>query len=121
MNILLIDDDRNFLFLLSQVLRRQGYRVYSALNGIRALYLLSNHKVDVILSDVIMEDTPIMSLTCTLKKVYPKTPLILLSGLSSGPLITNALRLGADEFIPKPVDLPLLYTTIQKLDQGRRA
>lgn len=115
MNILLIDDDKNFLFLLSQVLRKQGYRVFSALNGIRALHLLHSHKVDLILSDVLMEDTPIMSLTCTLKASYPQTPLILLSGLTSGPLITNALNLGADEFLAKPVDLPLLYSTIEKL------
>jgi len=115
MNILLIDDDKDFLFLLSKTMTKQGYHVYTALNGLKALDELSDHKIDLIISDVIMVDTPIMSLTCTLKNLYPKTPIILVSGLPSGPLINNTLTLGADQFIPKPIDLTRLYTAINKL------
>jgi len=115
MNILLIDDDKDFLFLLSKTMSKQGYHVYTALNGIKALDELSDHRIDIIISDVIMVDTPIMSLTCTLKNRYPKTPIILISGLPSGPLINNTLNLGADEFIPKPLNMNLLYSTIDRL------
>jgi DNA-binding response OmpR family regulator len=115
MNILLIDDDKDFLFLLSKSMSKRGYHVYTALNGIKALDELNDHNIDLIISDVIMADTPIMSLTCTLKHLYPKTPIILISGLPSGPLIDNTLTLGADEFIPKPINMSLLYSTISKL------
>lgn len=115
MNILLIDDDKDFLFLLSKTMSKQGYHVYTALNGLKALDELNHHPIDLIISDVIMADTPIMSLTCTLKNLYPKTPIILVSGLPSGPLINNTLTLGADEFIPKPINLSQLYSTINKL------
>ncbi|PBQ31939.1 hypothetical protein CNR22_09200 [Sphingobacteriaceae bacterium] len=114
-NILVIDDDKDFLFLISKTMSKQGYHVYTASNGIKALDELSDHKIDLIISDVIMLDTPIMSLTCTLKNLYPKTPIILISGLPGGPLINNTLTLGADEFIPKPINMNLLYSTIDKL------
>ena len=115
LHILLIDDDKDFLFLLGKNMSKQGFHVYTAQNGIKALDELSDHKIDLIISDVLMADTPIMSLTCTLKHLYPKTPIILVSGLPSGPLINNTLTLGADEFIPKPINLNLLYNTIDRL------
>lgn len=118
MNILLIDDDKDFLFLLSKTMRKHGYHVYTAQNGINALDELSEHEIDLIISDVLMADTPIMSLTCTLKNMYPKTPIILVSGLPSGPLINNTLTLGADEFIPKPINMDQLYTTIDRLSHA---
>jgi two-component system response regulator HydG len=113
--ILLIDDDKDYLFLLSKSISKKGYHVYTALNGMKALHEMNDHKIDVVISDVIMSDTPIMSFTCTLKNLYPKTPLILMSGLPYGPLISNSLTLGADEFIPKPINMNALFSTIDKL------
>ena len=115
MNILVIDDDKDFLFLISKTMSKHGYHVYTASNGLRALDEMNDHKIDLVISDVIMLDTPIMSLTCTLKNLYPKTPIILISGLLGGALINNTLTLGADEFIPKPLNMNLLYSTIEKL------
>jgi DNA-binding NtrC family response regulator len=115
MNILIIDDDKEFLFLLSNSLKKQGYKVFTACNGVKALDVLSEEPVDLIISDVIMSDTPIMSLTCTLKKLYPMVPIILISGLPAGPLIHNSLTLGASEFVPKPINLGLLFNTIDRL------
>jgi DNA-binding NtrC family response regulator len=115
MNILLIDDDKEFLFLMSNSLKRRGYNVHSALNGVKALDTLNSNKIDLIISDVIMSDTPIMSLTCTLKNLYPKIPIILISGLPAEPLIHNSLTLGANEFIPKPVNLTALVNAISRL------
>ncbi|WP_317898972.1 response regulator [Aurantibacillus circumpalustris] len=116
-NILLIDDDENFLYLLAEILDKHGYQVYTASNGLKALEEMDLHKIDLVISDVIMEDTPIMSLTCTLKHLYPATPILLVSCLSTGPVIDHTLALGADEFLPKPIDLDLLYKTIDKLSE----
>jgi DNA-binding NtrC family response regulator len=118
MNILIIDDDQDYLFLLSKTIRKKGHHVYTAINGIKALDEMSEHEIDLIISDVIMTDTPIMSFTCTLKNLYPKTPIILISGIPKGPLIKNSLTLGADDFIPKPLNINLLFNTINKLKGG---
>ncbi len=115
MNILVIDDDSEFLFLMCHALKKHGFEVHSAKNGVGALDVLADHKIDLVISDVIMSDTPIMSLTCTLKKLYPAMPIILISGLPAEPLIHNSLTLGANEFIPKPINMNQLYRTIDRL------
>jgi two-component system response regulator HydG len=111
----LIDDDNDFLYLMSKRISKQGHEVFTASNGISALDEMDHHKIDVVISDVIMSDTPIMSLTCTLKHLYPNTPLILVSGLPNGPLVSNSLTLGADEFISKPINMKQLLNTIERL------
>lgn len=115
MNILVIDDDKDFLFLLSGSISKEGHSVYTATNGLSALGSLESHHIDLIISDVIMKDTPILSLTCILKKRYPHTPLILISGLPQGHLVNNSLNLGADDFVPKPVDMGRLLKSISRL------
>jgi len=115
MNILVIDDDKDFLFLLSKRISKQGHEVYTAINGIKALDEMDQHKIDVVVTDVVMRDTPIMSLTCTLKQLYPKTPIILISGLPNEPNINNSLTLGADDFVAKPINMHQLMNSIERL------
>ena len=115
MTILLIDDDKDFLYLLSTRMAKQGYEVYTAQDGLSALSEMDQHHIDLVISDVVMKNTPIMSLTCTLKKNYPHTPLILISGLPNEPMINNSLNLGADEFIPKPINMSHLIKSVERL------
>ncbi len=115
MTILLLDDNKELLFLLGQSLRKKGFEVHTALNGTAALVILSENKIDLVISDVIMFGTPIMSFTCTLKNLYPKIPLLLISGDPKNSLIDNAFTLGANEFIPKPINISELVAAINKL------
>ena len=114
MNILIIDDDQEFLYLLNGLITKYGFKVFTATNGIEALKQLTEKEIDLVITDAIMPDTPIMSFICTLKNDYPDIPLILISGLPSSPLISNSLILGADVFIPKPIDIHSLFETINK-------
>lgn len=114
MNILVIDDDKDFLFLISRSIRKEGHHVHISTTGLEALQWMAEHPTDVVISDVVMRDTPIMSLTCALKNRYPKTPIILISGLPEGPLVSTTLTLGADEFVPKPINMPQLLTAINR-------
>lgn len=114
MNILLIDDDKEFLYLLNELISRRGFKAFTATNGIEALKQLTENKIDLVITDAIMPDTPIMSFICTLKNDYPNTPLILISGLPSNPLISNSMILGADEFIAKPINTHSLFEAIDR-------
>ena len=116
MKILVIDDNRVMLHAIKAVLLEKGHQVYLASNGIQALNKMYSVQMDCIISDVVMPDTPIMSLICSLKNFYKKAvPLILVSTFISNPLIDNALILGADAFIPKPIDFKLLGNVIDRL------
>jgi len=114
MNILVIDDDTEFLFLIKNLIHKGDTNVQTATNGMTALEILNNNRVDLVITDAIMPDTPIMSFICTIKKSYPKTPLILISGLPTNPLISNSMILGADEFIPKPINIKTLFSAIDR-------
>lgn len=114
MNILVIDDDEQFLFVLGELLKKYGFNVSLARNGMEALETISEEDIHLIITDTIMPDTPIMSFICTLKNSYPELPVILISGLPTSPLINNSLILGADQFLPKPLDLNSLFTAINK-------
>jgi len=114
MEILIIDDDEEFLFLLNELLIQHGFKSHIATNGIKALKFMHEHNIDLVITDAIMPDTPIMSFICTLKNSYPGIPLILISGLPHNPLVNNSLILGADEFIPKPIDVGSLLKVINK-------
>jgi DNA-binding response OmpR family regulator len=118
MEILIIDDDEEFLYLLKDLITKYGYSVFTATNGIKALEVMMQNKIDLVITDAIMPDTPIMSFICTLKNSYPNTPLILISGLPHNPLINNSLILGADEFIPKPINTNSLVRTISKYNKA---
>lgn len=118
MNILVIDDDKEFLYLFKNLINKDDMNVQTATNGMLALEILNTNKIDLVITDAIMPDTPIMSFICTVKNSYPKTPLILISGLPTNPLINNSMILGADEFIPKPINLSLLISTINKFKKA---
>ncbi len=118
MDILIIDDDEEFLYLLKDLIRKNGFNVHTSTNGIKALEVMMQQKIDLVITDAIMPDTPIMSFICTLKTSYPNTPLILISGLPHNPLINNSLILGADEFIPKPINTSSLVKTINKYNKA---
>lgn len=118
MDILIIDDDEEFLYLLKNQINRYGFTAHTATNGIKALEIMSLNEIDLVITDAIMPDTPIMSFICTLKHSFPTTPLILISGLPNNPLINNSLILGADEFIPKPIDTSALMSTINKYSKA---
>ena len=112
MTVLVIDDNSEFLTLMQRLLEKRQFQAYTAENGLKALEILDDHPVDIILCDVLMPETHVMSLICTLKNIYPHTPLILVSGLPKGPLVKHSLSLGADDFIPKPINSEMLFETI---------
>lgn len=85
MNILVIDDDEQFLFVMSELLKKYGFDVKTALNGMSALQIISESDIELVISDTIMPDTPIMSFICTLKSSWPDLPVILISGLPGSP------------------------------------
>jgi DNA-binding NtrC family response regulator len=114
MNILVIDDDPDFLYILGNTLHGKGYTVFTALNGQKALDYMTENEIHLVISDVVMTDTPILSLTCTLKTMFPKVPIVLISGIPNDFLASKSISLGADSFIPKPLNMRDLYNTINR-------
>jgi len=103
--ILIVDDEENILRSLKRLLRQDGYRILTAINGDSALQLMAKYNVQVILSDMRM---PEISGTELLKKVsdlHPHTIRMILSGYADINAVTEAVNNGGlYKFLLKPWD-----------------
>ena len=81
--ILCIDDEEPALLLRRRVLEKAGYRVFTALTGKEGIELFRFQTIDAVILDYWMADMDGLEVATELKKLNPKTPIIVLSGYAS--------------------------------------
>src|SRR3982075_3022192 len=111
-HLLLIDDDPNTLASLSRAFRLAGYEATVCDSAIRALELIRGAHFDVIFSDVVMPGKDGISLLEDLKAAGVTTPVVMISGQASIETAVRATRLGAVDFLEKPLSTEKLLVTI---------
>jgi CheY-like chemotaxis protein len=108
--VLVVDDDRMMRALLTRILEAEGYRVYSAGDGVEALDLLSgNGAVDIVVTDVVMPRMDGRELAAELGKRLPRLPVLLISGAHLGG------RSPSGPLLPKPFTPMSLVSSIREL------
>jgi DNA-binding NtrC family response regulator len=100
---LLVDDDPNIISLLESVFSDTSYQIYSARNGKSALALMEKVKIDATLIDLVMPEMDGITLLKEIKKDYPETMAIMLSGYGCIESAVKAVKLGAVDFLEKPI------------------
>ncbi|MHA1146362.1 MAG: response regulator [Candidatus Helarchaeota archaeon] len=108
--ILIVDDDRDILILLKEIIEQQGYDVDVEMGGIEALDKLSREKYDLLLSDIKMPGMDGIEL-CRECKAHPdlkNIPIILFSAYY------DELKSCADSFLPKPIESKVLFKVIKE-------
>jgi len=81
--ILCIDDEEPALLLRRRVLEKAGYRVFTALTGKEGIEIFRFQSIDAVILDYWMADLDGLDVAAELKKLNPKTPVIMLSGYTS--------------------------------------
>jgi YesN/AraC family two-component response regulator len=121
--VLCVDDEGFILKGLERLLGLEGYRVLTALNGKRALEIMDRENVDLILADQRMPGMDGAELLSMVKKKYPNTIRIMVSGYSDFSRLASAINEGEIyRFIPKPWDAQELKNIVATaLEQGRLA
>jgi two-component system nitrogen regulation response regulator NtrX len=114
-HLLLIDDDPNTLASLSRAFRLAGYEATVCDSAARALDLIRAERFDVIFSDVVMPGKDGISLLEDLKATGVTTPVVMISGQASVELAVRATRLGAVDFLEKPLSTEKLLVTIENV------
>jgi DNA-binding NtrC family response regulator len=112
-HLLLIDDDPNTLASLSRAFRLAGHEATVCDNAARATELLKTESFDLILSDVVMPGKSGLELLEDLKKTGVKTPIVLISGQANIEMAVKATRLGALDFLEKPLSTDKLLVTVE--------
>jgi len=100
--ILIVDDDKHILNIFSQMIRLRGYEPLTAQNGKQALDILSKKNVNVVITDVRMPEMNGMELLTIIKKKYPDTDVIVITGYASTDDAVKAMKCGASDYILKP-------------------
>ncbi|MEW7311927.1 two-component system response regulator GlrR [Buttiauxella gaviniae] len=110
--LLLVDDDPGLLKLLGMRLTSEGYTVSTAESGAEGLRLLGREKIDLVISDLRMDEMDGMALFAEIQKVQPGMPVIILTAHGSIPDAVAATQQGVFSFLTKPVDKDALYKAI---------
>jgi DNA-binding NtrC family response regulator len=121
--ILIVDDDQGTLASLSRAFALEGYTAITSSSAARALERLQEEPVDAILSDVVMPEMDGLEFLAKVKEQAPEVPVILMSGQATVETAMKATRLGALDFVEKPVGLDRLLLTLRnalRLDRLQR-
>ncbi|MGM3175897.1 two-component system response regulator GlrR [Dickeya lacustris] len=111
-SLLLVDDDPSLLKLLGMRLTSEGFSVTTATSGQEALRLLAREKIDLIISDLRMDEMDGLALFAEVQRNQPGIPVIILTAHGSIPEAVAATQKGVFGFLTKPVDRDALYQAI---------
>src|ERR1051325_7895075 len=112
--ILIIDDDRDMCLLLKRFLTRHGYEVLEAYNGKKALELLESTEPSLVMCDFRLEDMEGNVLLGKIKEKYPHLPVIIITGYSDIKIAVEVMKMGAYDYITKPLFPDEILVTIKK-------
>ncbi len=110
--ILVVDDDALIRELLSSWLDHRGYGVQTAENGQQALAMHQQQGFDLILLDIMMPDMNGFDVLTALKAAGNTTPVVVMSALTDLKSVVTCIKLGAEDFLSKPIESELLWARI---------
>jgi phosphoserine phosphatase RsbU/P len=121
--LLIVDDDEANRDMLSRRLERKGFEVTVAEDGHRAIELVRARPFDLVLLDVLMPGLSGLEVLRELRRGFPATelPVIMATALSESGDVVEALRLGANDYVSKPLDFPVVLARIHAQLSLKRA
>jgi two-component system NtrC family response regulator len=114
-NLLIIDDEKNQLELLSGYLKKKGAGVFSASSGNEGIEIVKNKSIDIIISDFKMPDKTGLEVLKEIKKLNPEIDFIIVTAFGTVDNAVQAIQNGAYDYIQKPIDLDVLDLTLNRL------
>jgi len=113
--ILIVDDDSTAMELFAAILRQNGFSVLTASSAFESLSILSALDFDVVLSDLRLPDMSGLDMLKQLRDRGSMVPFVLLTGFGSIPDVVAAMRLGAFDFLEKPITNDDLVQTVRSV------
>lgn len=111
-NILLVDDDATFCVMLRTFLEKKGFKVKVAFSFNEGLKALKDYVFDIVLTDIRLPDNDGLELLTQVKAKQPQTPVILMTGYGDIRSAVKAIKIGAFEYVTKPVNPDEILFTI---------
>jgi two-component system NtrC family response regulator len=112
--ILIVDDEKNYLLVLEDLLSEEGYEVITAESAGEGLALAESHELDVVLTDMKMPGMDGMAFMERLHAIRPDMPVVMMTAFGTVEKAVEAMRKGAFDYILKPFENEELRVTIRK-------
>jgi DNA-binding NtrC family response regulator len=110
--LLIIDDERSILDLLSVVFTKEGYQVETSLSASKALELIEKQDFDLVISDIKLPEMSGMEILRRVKKEKPELPFVMITAYGSIKQAVEALKAGALDYVVKPFDVEELKIVV---------
>jgi DNA-binding NtrC family response regulator len=117
--VLIVDDEENIRRVLSMALQKEGYHTIAASGGHQALKLLDEARCDVMLSDMVMPDMNGLELLRRAREKQPELLVVMMTAYGTIPAAVEAMRLGAVDFLTKPLEMDVLRKVIRNALRDR--
>lgn len=110
--ILVVDDEPDVVSLLQKYLTLKQYEVYTATNGLDAIQKAKDIRLHIVLLDIIMTGMGGIQTMQEIKKINPQIVVFMLTAVTDEELAKKVVQLGADDYIPKPINLDYIGTCL---------
>ncbi len=120
-HVLVVDDEEIARTNLAHVLKKEGYAVRIAANGVEALEQVRAWSFDLIVTDLKMDKMDGMTLLAEAGRLSPATQIIIVTGFATVQSAVQAMRTGAAHYLTKPISLDELRSTVRELLAKRKA
>lgn len=115
--LLLVDDEENMLHMLSSYLRKLGYEVVTALNGVEGLELVQTFTPDFILCDIKMPKMDGLTFLAGAREILDDVPIIMMSAYATVDTAVEAMKEGAYDFVTKPFKTDEIVCILEKAEE----
>ena len=121
--LVVVDDEQGILDLVSRFARRAGYETETCSSGRDAIALLQTRRADLVLVDLRMPDVGGLDVLRAIREIDPRCQAVLMTGYASVETAVDAIKLGAMDYLSKPIDFPRLeqlFTSVRDDLERRR-
>src|SRR5436305_1375406 len=117
--ILLVEDRDSLRRMLERALAQEGYEVRSAADGAAGIRLAASESFDLVLTDLKLPEASGLEVLAASRAAQPRVPVVVLTGYGTVAAAVEAMKLGAFDFLEKPVAIDDLYRLIERAIGGR--
>jgi len=120
LQILVVDDDKRILSLLKSLLAEENDSVTTCHNGLDAIQICRERKFDIVITDLMMPGANGIDVLREVRKIYPDTLVLLITGFASIETAVQAIREGAYDYITKPFKLEEIKIVVRNAGERIR-
>jgi DNA-binding response OmpR family regulator len=114
-NVLVVDDNESIKKLITTYLSREGYQTFSASDGLEALEIIDNTRIDLLIADVMMPNMDGFALTTTLRASKEFLPILMITAKDTFDDKKHGFLSGTDDYMVKPIDFDEMLLRVAAL------